>query len=87
MPSPLLLLILRISMQKQSINKMQLRVHVLAFTRIFGYVGLKGSLSRSLQTILRINLDGTADSVTFMYKGKGLPVTSSSPSKYFFAPV
>ena len=25
-----------------------------------------------------------ADSVTFMYKGKGLPVTSSSPSKYFF---
>ena len=24
-----------------------------------------------------------ADSVTFMYKGKGLPVTSSSPSKYF----
>ena len=28
-----------------------------------------------------------ADSVTFMYKGKGLPVTSSSPSKYFFAPV
>ena len=38
---------------------MQLRVHVLAFTRIFGYVGLKGSLSRSLQTILCINLDGT----------------------------
>ena len=28
-----------------------------------------------------------ADSVTFMYKGKGLPATSDSPSKYFFAPV